>query len=386
MKQSKMKCQRRYYVTALLWCLFFVTVLFGCKKKDETKEAVIKELSDKQVEASKIPTLSPTLTPTPTIDPTPEGMVRSVLTGEWISKEVSNNRPYAVMLNNIKVASSVQSGTQDADILYEALVEGGITRLMAIYQTIDPESKTAKRLGSVRSARHYFASIASEYDAIFIHFGQTTYATKKMDKLKMDRLNGLSGYGASSFYRDKAIKAPHNAFASLEGIEKAIEKADYRVERNEGYTGQFIFHQEEETPQNGQPASQVTLPFSSGMQPYFVYDSEKGKYTRYQFGKVHIDSNTDQALEFKNIIIQIVKEWDIDKNGYQTMELEDASGEGYYITNGTVVPITWTKKESTYFMRYYDEKKEVLKINPGKTYIAVFPDFRASKITFESKD
>ena len=114
-----------------------------------------------------------------------------------------------------------------------------------------------------------------------------------------------------------------------------------------------------------------------------MYDPETKLYTRYQFGKVHVDYNTDQALKFKNIIIQIVKQWDIDKNGYQTMDLENTSGEGYYITNGTAIPIKWTKKESSYFMRYYDEKQEVLTINPGKTYIAVFPDFRASKIEFE---
>ncbi len=379
-----MKCQKRYWITFTILCLLFVTVLFGCKKKKEEQEVIITKISGEELilTPTRIPTLSPTPTLTPTPDPTPEGMEKSVLTGEWIPKEVANRRPYAVMLNNIKVASP-QSGTQDADILYEILVEAGITRLMAIYQTIDPESKTAKRLGSVRSARHYFASIASEYDAIFVHFGQTTYATKKMDKLKMDRVNGLTGYGVSSFYRDKSIKAPHNAFASLSGIEKAVEKAKYRTERKEGYTGQFTFYNEEQTLQNGQTANQVTLPFSSGMQPYLVYDPETRLYTRYQFGKVHVDYNTDQALKFKNIIIQIVKQWDIDKNGYQTMDLENTSGEGYYITNGTAIPIKWTKKESSYFMRYYDEKQEVLTINPGKTYIAVFPDFRASKIEFE---
>lgn len=377
-----MKQGKSYRAAAVLFCLCLAVVLSGCKKKEKEQDIIITEITGGAQEEPS--TLSPTLalSPTPTIDPVLEGKVRSVLTGEWIPQEQAKRRPYAVMLNNIKVASP-QSGTGDADILYEALVEAGITRLMAIYQWIDPNSLTAKRLGSVRSARHYFASVASEYDAIFVHFGQTSYATKKMDKLKMERLNGLTGYGTSAFYRDSSIKAPHNAFASLEGLEKSLQKAEYRTERKEDYSGQFSFQEEETTPSDGQIAKKVTLPFSGGMQPYFVYDEELKQYTRYQFGTVHIDANTGKELQFKNIIIQIVKERDIDKNGYQTMDLEDASGKGYYITNGTMVSITWTKKESSYFMRYYDENQEVLAINPGKTYIALFPEFRVDKLTFE---
>ena len=97
-------------------------MLFGCKKKKEEQEVIITKISGEELilTPTRIPTLSPTPTLTPTPDPTPEGMEKSVLTGEWIPKEVANRRPYAVMLNNIKVASP-QSGTQDADILYSSL-------------------------------------------------------------------------------------------------------------------------------------------------------------------------------------------------------------------------------------------------------------------------
>lgn len=403
-KQNKV----RGTLALLLLSLFCLT---GCGKKEAgdttgtgispgptvTKEAALTPLPT----ATPTPTLVPTSTPTPTPSPTPTpdpylGKKQSMLTGEWIPEETLEKRPYAVMLNNIKVASP-QSGVGDADILYEILAEAGITRLMGIYSEIDPESATAERLGSVRSARHYFVSIADEYDAIFIHFGETTYATKKMKSLGIDHITGMYGIGVSSFYRDNTIKAPHNAFASLKGIETAIKKGDIRTEYEEGYESHFTFYKEdtdlaavipeEETDkENGvsvTAVNKVTLGFSTYTSPYFVYDAEKKLYLRYQFDAPHTDYNTGEQLAFKNIIVQFVKEWNIDKNGYQTMEIEEAEGEGYYITNGSMIPITWQKSESKRWMRYFTVDGEELTINPGKTFIAVFPNHRTQYFTTE---
>lgn len=329
------------------------------------------------------PTPSPTPTPTPSPTPTPnpyEGKKQSMLTGTWIPQEEEEHRPYAVMLNNIKAANP-QSGIGQADIVYEALTEAGITRFLAIFSEIAEDSPAAERLGSVRSARHYFVSFADEYDAIFIHFGETSYATRKMKKLGIDHITGMYGVGVASFYRDKTIKAPHNAFASKKGILTAVERAGFRTEYEEGYEPHFHFYPEDTGLAGGQAAETLTLGFSAYMAPYFVYDKEEGLYARYQFDGEHIDYNTGEQLKFKNLIIQFVDEWNIDKNGYQTMDIEDAKGTGYYITNGVCVPVTWTKKESTRFMRYYDNNGEELTINPGKTYIAVFPQNREKYIT-----
>lgn len=333
---------------------------------------------------SPAPTPIPTKAPSPTPTPDPYmGKKQSMLTGEWIEKEQVEKRPYAVMLNNIKVASP-QSGIGQADIVYEALTEAGITRFLALFSEIGEGTPAADRLGSVRSARHYFVSFADEYDAIFVHFGETTYAAKKMKKLKIDHITGMYGAGVSSFYRDKSIKAPHNAFASLEGIEKAVERAGIRTEYEEGYESHFRFYAQDTdilAEEGMQEATGLTLGFSAYTSPYFTYDKDTKLYTRYQFGGVHTDYNTGGALTFKNLIIQLVDEWNIDKNGYQTMDIEDASGTGYYLTNGVCVPVTWKKKEETRFMRYYGQDGEELTINPGRTYIAVFPKNREKYIT-----
>lgn len=374
----------RKFVFAL--SLVVIVMSSGCKK---SKDTVVDDtiLSD-TINYTSVPTatvtpmVTPSTTLTPTADPNKEGMAKSKLTGLYVNEEIVNNRPIAVMLNNI-VTANPQSGVQDAAILYEALVEGGITRLMGIYENIDEDSKTAQRLGSIRSARHYYVSIADEYDAIFLHYGQTTYADKKINALGIDTINGMKGVGTNSFYRDKTIKAPHNAFTSLDGIQKAIQSGNYRTTYEEGYESHFQFNEEDTMLNSDVVANTIKIKFSNQITPVFTYDKEKGVYFRQQFNGPHIDYNTKEQLSFKNVLIQLVKEWDIDKNGYQTMDLEDASGKGYYITNGKVIEISWKKNEKSQKMRYYSISGEELMINAGKTYIAVFPDHREKYITIE---
>jgi hypothetical protein len=356
--------------TIIILILLMIISLAGCKKKDGTE--VIPSVTP-MVTPTSPPTATPTVTPTVEPD-NHDGEAKSKLTGLWVSKKISNKRPYAIMFNNIKLASP-QSGTTKASILYEALVEGGITRLMGIFG--DPGGD---RIGSVRSARHYFVSFADEYDAIYVHYGQTTYATKKISALGIDTLSGLSSLGETVFYRDKSIKAPHNAFASKEGILKGTDIKGYETEYPKDYEGHFTFYDKDTDLNSDQKVEKITLKFSNYASPYFTYDSKNKLYGRFQFDTEHIDYNTGKQLTFKNIIVQFVKEWNIDKNGYQTMDIENAEGKGYYITNGKKVDITWKKNESTKKMRYYDGQGNELTINPGKTYIAVFPDNRTQDV------
>lgn len=336
--------------------------LIGCSKGNKKGSG--------EVTPSPEPTIETTETPTPEATPTEEsheGQMKSFLTGLWVPKEVGTKRPFAIMLNNIEYASP-QSGTTEASILYEALAEGGITRLMGIFEELND-----KRIGSTRSARHYFVSVADEYDAIFIHYGQTTYATKKIAQLGIDTLSGLSSIGETVFYRDNSIKAPHNAFTSKEGIEKGMKIKGYETDYKADYEGHFKFYDEDTALSSEKIVSKISLNFSSISNPYFTYDEGTKTYLRYQFKKAHIDKNTGEQLAYKNIIIQLVKEWNKDKNGYQTMDIENAEGKGYYITDGKMTDITWKKNESTKRMRYYDASGTELTINPGKTYIALFP-------------
>ncbi len=351
-------------VIVIMLAVLTAVSLIGCSKGDKKGNAEVTPQATPTVEST--PTDTPEVTATPT-EESHEGQMKSYLTGLWVPEEVGNKRPFAIMFNNIEYASP-QSGTKEASILYEALAEGGITRLMGVFEELND-----KRIGSIRSARHYFVSVADEYDAIFVHYGQTTYATKKIAQLGIDTLSGLSSIGETVFYRDNSIKAPHNAFTSKEGIEKGMKIKKYETEYPSDYKGHFTFYDEDTIPVSENEVSKLSLEFSSISKPYFTYDDSTKTYLRYQFGKAHIDKNTGKQLAYKNIIIQLVKEWNKDKNGYQTMDIENAEGKGYYITDGKMTKITWKKNESTKKMRYYNNSGEELTINPGKTYIALFP-------------
>lgn len=362
----------RRLIICILICLSFVFIV-SCKK-EKTKNGAIKDYTENN---KTYVTLTPTKTPTIPADPITivpeenhEGQMRSYLTGLWVDEEIGKKRPYAYQFSNFKTVRN-QWGIGQADIVYECLVEGGITRLLGI-----GENYSGDRIGSTRSSRHYFASIADEYDAIYIHYGKTKYAKKKLKDLGIDNLDGETGIGTTVFYRDNSLKAPHNAFASLEGILKGIEKKGYETLYEANYEPHFSFYETDTDLSGGSTANKVTVHFtpSSYNKPYFEYNKTDKLYYRYQFNEAHKDSLTGEQLSFKNLIIQFVKEWDIDKNGYQDMELADASGKGYYISNGTMVEITWKKKEATGWMRYYNKDGEELTINPGKTYIALFPD------------
>ena len=102
----------------------------------------------------------------------------------------SNSRSYAVMINNHSAARLHHAGLQDAYLIYEIIVEGGLTRYMAVFKDQD----TAK-IGSVRSSRHYFLDYAMENDAIYVHWGWSPQAQSDISKYKINNINGLTWEG-----------------------------------------------------------------------------------------------------------------------------------------------------------------------------------------------
>ena len=360
-------------ITRFVLLLMAALLLAGCKKPSQEKNDIAP--TDSQQSVTELPTPAPTEQPDETA--IHEDEMRSYLTGEWVAKDIGSKRPWAIQFSNFKLVSN-QWGIGQADIIYECIVEGGITRMLGI-----GENYTGSRIGSVRSARHYYVSIADEYDAIYIHYGKTKYAVSKWKELGLDHMDGSGSIGTTVFYRDKSIKAPHNAFTGRDEILKGINKMKIRTDYEEGYDPHYNFYEEDTDLTEGIAADKITLKFSGYTSPYFNYNPEDKLYYRFQFGGAHKDSVTGEQLAFKNIIVQFVKEWDIDRNDYQTMEIENATGSGYYITNAKVMPITWKKKEADRFMRYYTEDGEELTINPGKTYIAYFPKDRKEDVHIE---
>ncbi len=378
---------KKYIITLSVFCLLIAALTTGCKssKKDPTNETIQNQTHEEdippgeeiEVDEEQEQEIETEIEVESNEEDSHEGQVINPLTGLWINEEVLTRRPIGIMINNLKQAMP-QSGIAQADIIYETLVEGGITRLFAIFKDFD-----AGKIGPVRSARHSYLDFAFDHDAIFVHYGQSEYAKAFVD-LNSPHLNGMSYLDSIMFYQDHKRERPHNTYTSLDGLLAGWDKQGYRKTCKEDFVSKLVFSEEAQDLDTDCIAKKVVLDFSHVQKPWFEYDEETKDYARYQFGDKHIDGETGEQLLFKNIIIQLTSIWTIkgDPYGCQNMNLI-TSGTGYYISHGQAKKITWEKKSHYDPTRYYDEKGNSLILNPGKTWIAVYPKNRESKIIME---
>lgn len=305
---------------------------------------------------------------------TRDGMYMSELTGEWIDEELKDQRPIAVMINNVGDAMP-QSGIGQADVVYECLVEGGITRLLAVFK----DYSNLEKLGPIRSARPYYVRIADEYNGIYVHVGHSDRAVTEIENSGIDDLDGVYGIGNVFTFRDETRVAPHNCYSNTEGLEAAIEKEGFSTTYDASYSEKFVFNSEDTELTDGTQANKITTAFNSNRKPYFEYNSEDKLYYRYQYGGNQIDDQTNENLAYKNVIIQFALHTPLEDNLIDI--IMTGSGDGLYATDGKIIPITWKNENGV--VRYYTADGEQLKLNPGKTWITMFPDSQKDDIIIE---
>lgn len=303
-----------------------------------------------------------------------EGKVRSDLTGEWVEPEINDNQPVAIMINNIGEAMP-QSGIGQADVIYEMVVEGGITRLMAVFS----DYSGLEKIGPVRSARQYYVRAADQLDALFCHIGTSTLADEELASSGIHHMDGMSAVGNYFIYRDDSRVAPHNAYTSEDGLNEARNTTGYSNTHSFDYEPMFSFNSKVKELENGKSASKITTAFSTNRAPWFEYKEEDHQYYRFQYGEEQIDDQTGEQLHFQNVLILFAETYSVD--GYLMEVVNNASGDGYYATNGSYIPITWKYESGT--IHYYTESGDKLYMNPGKTWITYFDAGNTSGVTFE---
>lgn len=284
-----------------------------------------------------------------------------------IVNEDSKSRPIAVMVNNHPVARPNHAGLQDAFIVYEIIVEGGFTRMMALYK----DQKT-ERIGSLRSSRHYFLDYALENSAIYVHFGWSPQAQSDIPKLGVNNINFLYDGGS---YRDKTlgVALEHTAFAKLSDIEATIAKKKYKTEtKNELLLNYSI---DKVVLPSATPATDVLINYSSVSKVQYKYDATNGVYLRSFNDVKHTDGVSKKQYTAKNIIVTQIANSSIDSYGRQTLS-NIGSGDGFYITNGQSVPIKWSKASRSAQTKYTYLDGTEISLNDGNTYIQIQPKGR----------
>lgn len=283
----------------------------------------------------------------------------------------SKTRPYAVMINN-NHAAWPQCGIQDAYLVYEIVVEGGITRMMALYKDVYPV-----KVGSNRSARHYFIDYAEENDAIFIHWGGSPQAYSRI-ATGIDDLDGMALEG-TVFFRDTSLNRSyeHTGFVNLEKVKSYLEEKSYRTETNKdlllNYDAEEIDLNSNETVKT---AEDIELKYSNYHTTSYEYDAENKVYKRSMSGKANVDLETGEQYTAKNIIVYKVRNYTLnDGENKGRQELDNiGNGTGYYISNGQAVSITWEKTSHSAKTEYKYSNGEALTVNDGNTFIQILPE------------
>ena len=281
----------------------------------------------------------------------------------------SDSRPYAVMINNISNVWGYQSGIQDAYLVYEIIVEGGYTRLMAVYKDVNLD-----RIGSVRSSRHYFLDYALENDAVYVHFGWSPQAESDIKSLGVNNINFLSYNG---YTRDKSLNlaSEHTAFTTTEDIKNGEDYYNYRTTSNQKSLLNYSADEIDLLSYNeNQVANKIYIEYSKNRSTSYEYDSENKVYKRFQNNQEHIDYDTKNQYTAKNIIIYQVSNSTISGDDKGRQDIDNiGSGEGYYITNGYAIPITWNKSSRARQTVYKTLDGEELIVNDGNTFIQIQP-------------
>jgi hypothetical protein len=248
---------------------------------------------------------------------------------------------------------------QKADVVYEVLAEGDITRFLALYQSEFPE-----KVGPVRSARDYYIELSKGFDALYICHGWSPEAKSMLESGEVDYLNGLF-YDGTLFQRASFRKAPHNSYITFANIEKGAKEKGYALQET---VEPLPFFQNEST---GESAQQVEISYSRReyARVQYKYAPDKKGYFRYSGGEQTIDYDTREPVLVQNVFVVAAKHTISDQYGRRDIDLA-SGGNGYLFQNGTVRHVEW-KNVNGRLLPY--ENGVPVGFVPGKTWINIVP-------------
>lgn len=290
-------------------------------------------------------------------------------------------RPIAVMIDNHSGAWP-QANLNKAYLVYEIIVEGGETRLMALFKGQDLE-----KIGPVRSSRHYFLDYALENDAIYVHHGWSPQAESDISKLGINNINGIQE-SSKDFWRVKDKSSPHNLFTSTSSILKIAERKGYKTTSTQKSILNYVAYdvnlsekygeETENTTENDSTALQainITIPHSNLQTVKYEYNEKTKTYIRYARNKLQTDYLTGESVTTKNIIITMCDNYtleDSEEKGRQGLK-NIGTFDGYYITNGEAIKIKCIKKARNEQTIYKDLQGNEINVNDGNTFINICP-------------
>lgn len=310
-----------------------------------------------------------------------DGKMQSYLTGEWKDEEVAKRRSMAVMMPNNKPALP-QYGISAASIVYEAPVEGRMTRLMCFVEDYDD----LDHIGPVRSSRDYYVYEAMAYDAIYCNWGLARpFVEELINSDRIDNVSqalaGIQKPAAEAFDRinRSGYATEFTGYLFIDGYEDAVERLGYETEYRDTFEQAFTFANDGHRAEY-EDCDDATLIIPGGKEKnkggysdaesYFEYNEEDGLYYRYQFGGPHIDEMNGEQLTYSNVVFKICHGEVREPAEYDYLAFGvHGEGDAYVFTNGKVIKGTWTRTSDNAANMFYDEDGNEIIFNQGKTWI-----------------
>ena len=285
------------------------------------------------------------------------------------AEEIPDMRPVMATINNHPKARP-QSGLSEADVVYEMLAEGDITRLLALYQSELPES-----IGPVRSARDYFVELAAAHNALYLAHGYSPDAEALLGTGTVDHLNGMR-FDGTLFKRSPDRVAPHNSYITGDAVMEGALDSGFRMDRPD--SPDWVF--DSSPPAGGEPAdeTEVTYGADSNFTSRYAFDSAESMYSRESGGAETVDLDDGEAVRLSNILVLQVPHRTIDGKGRRALDLE-AGGTALVFRDGNVYEMLW---ESRGGIPTVTDGSGPFPLAPGKTWIHFVPETPSQHVTY----
>lgn len=294
--------------------------------------------------------------------PQPPEPLRWPLTGLDAPSQVAmTKRPLSVKIENSPQARP-QTGLNSADVIYESVTEGGITRFNCLFQSTVPPT-----VGPVRSARFSDLWVVPQYRALFFFSGASSTVNNAVNRAKLPNLSQDAGISAP-YFRSTQRSAPHNLFLDTK---KAYAEAKKRGSPITADVPRLQYSAR--SAESSNVVNSISVPFSTANTVLWTYDSARNLYLRQNNGRVHIDAATGKQVATSNVVVLWAKyrATSHDKVGSTTYDINlGGSGRASVFRDGKRFDGTWTANRTSP-PRFKDSQGRVIKLAPGNTWFQV---------------
>lgn len=351
-KQDRKLQMMLYVIAGLVLMAGGITTAVLLQPKTQMNEVVMNEENINEVPTKQAVVVEPVILP-------------RHLDGLLVAAADANNVPACVMIENAAFGGvRPQSGVSSAQVIYEVIVEGGITRWMAVFA-----GEKADMVGPVRSARDTYLEFASELNCAYIHAGGSFTAVQALQNFKMRDIDALLEY--KWFWRQAGKVGPHDLFSKTDNLYDAIKNGHSWTDVPTYPMWNFV---DDSAVVAGETANEINIHFGGSYDAKYIYNADGKYYDRWTAGIPHQDATTGKTLTARNIIIQKVPAGFAIEGKDRINFSVTGEGEVYIFRLGQLVKGTWKKTERLGRTQFFDAAGNEITLARGTTWVEIVPE------------